>query len=450
MTNNREKISINVPENYENDQSSKIILPVVRFRSFSHTPKEPIFWLNGGPGMSNIKYRPPKNLLANHDVVLVGYRGVDGSVVLDSPKFKRAIRNIDGDALSVTSRERISAAVKDLVRGLRDKNVDPSCYTMNEVVQDIERARTFFGYEKINLLSASYGTRVAQVYTELFPNRLLHSVMIGVNPPGHFIWNPHKIDEQIRIYSELIRVDPAWICEASPEEVMRSALEKMPKKWRFLRMNRAKIRMVTFVLLFSKQTAIPIFEAYRAAYQGDYSGLYALQVAYDLMFPSMFKWGDFYAKGGVDFDDKVNYDEQFHDDSTILGSPLSSLFWITGEEWPIRKGNRPGKSTVKSNAPTLLVSGNLDLSTPAEFARDELLPYLTNGNQIILKEMGHVDDLMGRQSPATNHMITTFFDDGLVDDSYFVYDPIRYKPVFRFQTMAKIFYPLLLLLRLFF
>lgn len=72
-----------VPENRATRDSRLIALPMIRVRITGSTPAEPIFWLEGGPGMSNLKFKPPAWLLANHAVVAVGYRGVDGSVVLD-------------------------------------------------------------------------------------------------------------------------------------------------------------------------------------------------------------------------------------------------------------------------------------------------------------------------------------------------------------------------------
>ena len=58
--------------------SALIEIPVKIIHSSNKTPKEPIFWLTGGPGISNMKQKPSKIILENHDFVMVGYRGVDG------------------------------------------------------------------------------------------------------------------------------------------------------------------------------------------------------------------------------------------------------------------------------------------------------------------------------------------------------------------------------------
>src|SRR5512146_113134 len=81
-----------VPENWEVPGSRLIALPVVRIPATGPNPAEPVFWLIGGPGGTNLSWAPPAWLLAKHDVVQVGYRGVDGSVVLACPELSRIFR----------------------------------------------------------------------------------------------------------------------------------------------------------------------------------------------------------------------------------------------------------------------------------------------------------------------------------------------------------------------
>jgi hypothetical protein len=91
-----------------------------------------------------------------------------------------------------------------------------------------------------------------------------------------------------------------------------------------------------------------------------------------------------------------------------------------------------------SDVETLLISGNIDFSTPAEFATDDLLPALTNGTQVILSEMGHVNDVMSLQPEANERLLTRFFDSGEADDSLFVYEPMDFQVGRGFPQLAKI------------
>ena len=74
----------------------------------------------------------------------------------------------------------------------------------------------------------------------------------------------------------------------------------------------------------------------------------------------------------------------------------------------------------------MLVSGSIDFSVAPQWATDELLPVLSNGQQVILKEFGHTNDFWGLQPEATVHMLTTFYDTGEVDDSLYTYQPMDF------------------------
>ncbi|MCP4237772.1 MAG: hypothetical protein GY770_30065, partial [Aestuariibacter sp.] len=150
-----------VPENRANPKTRLIALPVTRIRATAENRAEPIFYLEGGPGMSNMNAKPPAGLLENHDFVMVGYRGVDGSVKLDCPEVAQAIKGDGVDALSEQSRAGMSVAMRQCAARLQADGVDLDGYTILDVIGDMEAARSALGYERINLFSVSYGTRVA-------------------------------------------------------------------------------------------------------------------------------------------------------------------------------------------------------------------------------------------------------------------------------------------------
>src|ERR687897_1552856 len=79
-----------VPENQADPQSRLIALPVTRIRARSGNPAEPIFRLQGGPGVTNMTFPMASRFADKHDVVLLGYRGVDGSSKLDCPEVTSA------------------------------------------------------------------------------------------------------------------------------------------------------------------------------------------------------------------------------------------------------------------------------------------------------------------------------------------------------------------------
>ena len=81
-----------VPENRDDPSSRLIALPVIRIHSTGNSPTEPIFRLAGGPGLSNVTgFSVVSWFIENHDIVLVGYRGMDGAIRLDCPEVVKVM-----------------------------------------------------------------------------------------------------------------------------------------------------------------------------------------------------------------------------------------------------------------------------------------------------------------------------------------------------------------------
>ncbi len=109
-----------VPENRADPRSRLIALPVTRVLARSSQPLAPIFHLNGGPGITNMTFPQASRLTAQHDVVMVGYRGVDGSSVLNCPEVTAALEN-SADYLGKASLSAYSQAFASCARRLEKR-----------------------------------------------------------------------------------------------------------------------------------------------------------------------------------------------------------------------------------------------------------------------------------------------------------------------------------------
>lgn len=415
-----------VAENPERPNSSLLALPVTRILSTSADPSEPVYYLEGGPGMSNMRPEIPLSVLERHDVVMVGYRGVDGSVRLDCPEVAAAMRRSGTPLLADASLDNMGRAISACYRRLAGDGLDPSQYTIDRVIGDIDAARTAFGDARINLFSRSYGTRIALIYAARHPATIRRSMLVGANPPGRFVWSPEMIDKQIGAYSELRQSEPG-----APDltAIMRDVSQHMPPRWLGLRIDPGKVKTVSFALLFHRRTAALVFDAWEAAARGDASGLALLSAAHDLVMPRMFVYGDFLLKAlSADFGQVRDYRSNLNPEDTIIGSPLSLLFMGGAQTCPhaCQPAGTAAQSTqgIASPVETLIVSGNLDLSTPAEYATREILPHLPNARQIVLTDMGHVNDLSGVQPAAFARLAQGFFNDGRIENAGFSHQPM--------------------------
>jgi pimeloyl-ACP methyl ester carboxylesterase len=435
--------TITVPENRNKANSRFIDLPVVRIHSSSKDPRESIFCFSGGPGSKNMDWdwKSMWYLLPDHDIVIVGYRGVDGSTVLDCPEVAQAFKG-DGDLLGEESMKSIGRAWAASAKRLISQGIDLDGYTMLEVIEDNEAVRQAFKYECINLISESYGTRVAYLYGLKHPESIKRSVMIGANPPGRFGWNPEMIDMQLKHYSTLWSQDSVMSLKSKDlYGDMRTVLDTMPRKWLLFPIDPGKVKVVTFCLLFQRKTAAIVFDTYVAAKQGDPSGLALMSLAYDYVLPSMFTYGDLASKAvSADFDSTHNYSIEMDSPGLPLGSPLSKLLWgpLRYGRWPTQQLPDEFRHLRNSDVETLLLSGSIDFSTPAEFATKGLLPYLKNGKQVILSEYGHVGDVMYLHPENTRRMIISFYHTGVVDTSVNAYNKMDFNVSWGFPTIAKV------------
>lgn len=387
---------------------------------------EPVFRLAGGPGATNMSFPAASRLTERHDVVLVGYRGVDGSAVLDCPEVEAALRK-SADLAGEESTRRQAEAFTACARRLKAEGVDLEGYSLAQRADDLEAARNALGYKRINLLSQSHGSRTAMIYAWRHPESIHRSIMIGVNPPGHFYWDPAVTDAQLARYAELCREDEG--CAARTGDLagsMRATASAMPDRWGFLPIKAGNVRAATLWGMFdTTQAAAPLnapstIDAWLRAADGDASGLWAMSVLADLIFPGSFVWGEAASSVMADAGAVDAYYAGGGDPGSILGNAATDFLWGGGRltrVWPASPDDAAYRKVMPSQVETLLVGGELDFSTPARVATEELLPALPHGRQVILAGLGHATDFWHHRPEAGQRMLTAFFDRGAVDDS---------------------------------
>ena len=427
-----------VPENRADPHSRLIALPVIRIRAHSTHPGAPIFRLQGGPGVTNMSFADASRFTANHDVVLVGYRGVDGSVRLDCPEVESAL-NHSADFLGQKSLDAYSNAFRSCAKRLEANGVDLAGYTLPERVDDLETARKALGYHQIDLLSESAGTRTAMIYSWRYPTAIHRSVMIGVNPPGNFVWNPKTTDEQIGRYARVCAQDAT--CHERAGDLaasLKRTVAHMPNRWLFFPIKKGNARIASFFgLMETTANASPLdgpmtLDACLSAARGDSSGLWFESLLAQIAFPTAFVWGDLAAVAMADNQAGERYFSSSEPDrGSIIGNPGTEFLFGGGgllHAWPANPTDNEYTHVQTSKVQTLLIGGSLDFATPPEVATKELLPYLPNGHQVILAGLGHTTSIWTEQTKASTHLINTFFDTGKVDASLYKRQAVNITP----------------------
>ena len=435
-------ITMAVKENRNKPDGRIITIPVLRLHSLSKTPKEPVFLLNGGPGGSNL-FNFALFLIEEHDVVMVGYRGADGSTILTSKVFAESLVT-DSNTFSAYHCKNAALVLKGEMDRWSKEGIDLNCYNIIEVIDDIENARIKLGYNKIDLFGYSYGTRLAYIYGLRYPESIKYSFSALVNPPGHFCYDPDIQDNILKQYNELWKKEVSNL-ERSPDIVLtiKNVLSTLPVKWKKIYIDPAKVRFMSFIQLYTTYGATQIFDAFVAAENGDYSGLACMVMMFDMSPEMKTVWGDLIMKGGTaDYIPGKDYISDTDSKENLIGAIHSKLFALvdfSGFHFKLIPEQYRKYDTSYVN--TLLINGNLDISTPLPNAQ-ELIKYLPNGKLVVVSDYSHMD-IYRKQPEVFNSFIIEYFNSGKVNDQNFDYIPADLsKPEKSLQKMGKTMYML--------
>ncbi|RIK94246.1 MAG: hypothetical protein DCC73_06700 [Proteobacteria bacterium] len=408
-----------VPEDRAKPDGRKLSLPVLKIPAADKNPGVPVFVLNGGPGESNFgAIRPTAALEEKHDVFYVGYRGADGSVVLTCPEVNEHI-----DVPELMSDENL-AKFADAFKACADRHqnagIDLSRYTIFDVIEDIETVRSSLKYDKINLMSISYGTRVAQYYARRHPDSIFRSIMIGVNPPGHFVFSAETNDMVLDRLSELCAAQEK--CAAKTNNLKKTILYAINGRTNghAKDIDDSVSRMALFHTLYNREMTRFFIEAAIAAENGDWTPL-AEGGKRALGGMKMMIWGDLMAKGGLDSYRYAGMASTFPTTNESMGSPADAFYQVVSKKWPVTFAPAEYNHAVTDMTQTLLVNGDIDVATPIKFAKTELLPYLPNGQLLALKDYGHQDVRL--QADALAQIYLAYYETGKLDASPLKEDP---------------------------
>ena len=273
------------------------------------------------------------------------------------------------------------------------------------------------------------------IYSWRYPKSIHRSVMIGANPPGHFLWDAKTTGEQIRRYAALCAQDES--CRSRTPDLaasIHSASGNIPERWLFLPIKEGNVKAAAFFGLMDATTdgAGPLaapwtIDTLLSAEQGDGGGAWFLSLMAQMAFPSEQLWGDVAAVARTDAAARARpFFANGADRGSVFGSPGTDLIWAGGQ-LARRLAGEPGRERCTaqvrdSNVETLVIGGELDFATPPQWATRDLLPHLPNGHEVVLENIGHTNDFWTYQPEAGTRLINTYLESGRVDTSLYTPD----------------------------
>lgn len=178
--------NIEVPMNYSDTAGEKISLALIRKPAPAETRRGALLFNPGGPGGSGVELIQsfeeeasiPASVLAAYDIVGFDPRGVGGSTPVDCSELQDA--DIDAYPTTDDAVRELHQLLSELATGCVNKE---GAYlqqlgSMN-VVRDMDEIRRAMGEDELNFIGYSYGTRLAALYLQTYPQHSGRIVLDG-------------------------------------------------------------------------------------------------------------------------------------------------------------------------------------------------------------------------------------------------------------------------------
>jgi pimeloyl-ACP methyl ester carboxylesterase len=374
--------TLTVPEDHDRPDGRKLSLrvAVVSAEAGGRRP-DPVFFLAGGPGQAATELYPAvaaalARVARLRDIVLVDQRGTGGSAPLDC-------RDLSEPAAVDRSEQADLRLVADCGERLA-RGADLRRYGTDDFVRDLDLVRVALGAERVNLVGASYGTRAALVYARRFPARVRTMVLDGVTPLQMPIGAWFERDAQ-RAFSLAVgrcRADAAC-ARAFPDpagdlSALLASLEKQPRTLslrdpltgaaRAVTLDAGTVRRLVFLLSYAPETVSLLPALLSEARRGDPGPLASLGLTAGRDVQATISRPLQLAVLCAEDVPRYPPADPAAERGRYLGRSLGAAFRDACLRFP--HGDAPAGfgEPVRSEAPTLLLSGQADPVTPPEWA----------------------------------------------------------------------------------
>jgi len=385
---------------------------------------DPVFWLHGGPGAAATQVAPAARggflelLRKDRDLIFVDQRGTGDSNGLQCDLGD------DPSQLGTFFGPLFPPEKVRICREQLEKRANLKLYTTPIAMDDLDEVRAALGYEKINVVAASYGTIAALVYLRQHGDRVRSVFLAGVantnirQPLPFAPAAQHAFDLLIedcavdeachnafpKLKSEFAAVLAKFQQGPVTGELINPAT-KHPEKVQITRGNFVeRLRLLLYTTTFASFVPFVIHRAF----QNDFLPFESLAVSYNP--------GSLLARGmymTVTCSESVPFiteaDIRKQTTATFVGPERVRSHIRACKDWPQGDIPRSYLRPVQSRVPVLMISGELDGSTPP-WLGVEAMAHLSNARQVKIRYYGHQLD-----SPCVWKILSDFVTAGTAE-----------------------------------
>ncbi len=414
--------SLKVPENPDQPAGPVISLNVALAPATGRSKEpDPVFFFAGGPGQAAsetwVIIRPILDQIRkSRDIVMIDQRGTGKSnkLACHSEVNEDLNQQVDMDLIRAETEKCLAAL-----------DGDPRFYTTTIAMADYNQVRQAMGYNKINLMGVSYGTRAAQVYLRNYPETVRTVTLDSVVPMQLALGQEHAkmLDRSVAAVFEDCAND------ADCSSLFPNHVEELNQLFAHLRTAPRTITIINPVtglaqeiqvstdvlaaairfLSYSSETQalIPLL-VHEALTTGDLS---RLTVQAMLVMSGLNEM----LAHGMEMSVMCNEDYPYLDlqadySDTLLGNLFLQVTDVQCQVWPRTSIPDDFHQPVVSDLPVLLMSGARDPVTPPEYAA---LTAQSFSNSLNLVARGQAHSVM--KNVCLKKITTAFIESGSVD-----------------------------------
>ncbi len=396
--------TIEVLEDRSKPDGRRIGIHVVVAPALSDSPKaDPIFFFAGGPGDSSARNaageaKEMADLRHEHDLVFVDQRGTGESNLLQCD-----VPGSDEDPRGYFE-EHYNEEMVRRCRETLEARADLTMYTTSIAMDDVDEVRERLGYEKINLVGGSYGTRAAQVYMRRHTAHVRSAILIGTAGMKQHLPLYHARDSQAAMDGLLAACAQDKACKKAFPRVRKeldtviARLTRAPARVKIddpktggtieVSISRGVFAENLRFSMYSPGVGVAAPLLIHQAHAGDFEPFARITLATEPWLRKALAWGMHLS---VTCSEDVPF---FPEDigplvaGTYLGDYRARLQQRACALWPRGEIPEGYHEPVAVDVPTLLLSGALDPVTPPRWA-EEVAQHLPKHLHVVLAEGHH-------------------------------------------------------------
>lgn len=411
--------TFSVFEDREAQAGRRIDIAVVILPAAENDPEpDPILFVPGGPGQASTSLIGFANaaysaLRQRRDLLLIDQRGTGHSNLLACPgPLPSGNASVLG---TLFPPDHIDACREGL-----SARADLGLYASHLAVDDLAEVLTQLGYQEVNLIGTSFGTRVVQVFLRRHPDRVRTAVLNGVVPVTRNVYLHAATNAQAALDLLIDECESDPVCADLYPDVGSRFWDvvgrfadgpiEVRRPLGTVEFDRGDFGYAVRGMLYGELADEIIPWTWDAYLTGDFTRFadYAIERAAWVASPT-------YGTGmhlSVICSEDIPYgngDIDALSTGTFLGRHLYDRYAAACQRWP--QGSVPANfhEPVASSAPVLLISGERDPVTPAAWA-EEIAASLSNSRHVVVPLGGHA--IVG---PCTLEMQRALISDGSLD-----------------------------------